>query len=174
MEPVYPVGSIIYVKRADPQDIQVGEAITFYLNRSTVATHQGTLEIPALELSLPVMDAWSDPDLKLAPCRYKGSAYLDDMIVAGHDYRTHFGNLYRLQTGEEVRSTDAEGNLFAYTVAEREKLAATAVEEMENGDWDLTLFTCAWGGKAREAVRCIRSIEDSAVERDAANQAPHP
>ncbi len=40
MEPVYPVGSIIYVKQAAPQDIQVGEAITFYLDRSTVATHQ--------------------------------------------------------------------------------------------------------------------------------------
>ncbi len=43
------------------------------------------------------------------------------------------------------------------------------VEEMENGDWDLTLFTCAWGGRSRVAVRCIRSIKDSAVERDAAN-----
>ncbi len=40
MEPLYPVGSIIYVKQASPQDVQVGEAITFYLNRSTVATHQ--------------------------------------------------------------------------------------------------------------------------------------
>ncbi len=40
MEPVYPVGSIIYVKKVDPHDVQVGEAITFYLNRSTVATHQ--------------------------------------------------------------------------------------------------------------------------------------
>lgn len=40
MEPVYPVGSIIYVKEVSPQDIQVGDAITFYLDRSTVATHQ--------------------------------------------------------------------------------------------------------------------------------------
>ncbi len=40
MEPVYPVGSILYVKQADPADVQVGQAITFYLNSSTVATHQ--------------------------------------------------------------------------------------------------------------------------------------
>ncbi len=40
MEPVYPVGSIIYVKQADPLDVQVGEAITFYLNGAAVATHQ--------------------------------------------------------------------------------------------------------------------------------------
>ncbi len=120
----------------------------------------GTLDIPALELSLPVMGAWSDPDLKLAPCRYKGSAYLDNMIVAGHNYRTHFGHLNQLQPGAEVRFTDAEGNLFLYTVAELEELAPTAVEEMEAGGWALTLFTCTWGGKARVAVRCMRSTED--------------
>lgn len=40
MEPVYPVGAIIYVKKAAPQDVQVGDAITFYLGSATVATHQ--------------------------------------------------------------------------------------------------------------------------------------
>ena len=35
----------------------------------------GLLEIPALGLSLPVMSEWSYPNLKLAPCRYSGSAY---------------------------------------------------------------------------------------------------
>lgn len=40
MEPVYPVGAIIYVKKAAPQDVRVGDAITFYLGGTTVATHQ--------------------------------------------------------------------------------------------------------------------------------------
>ncbi len=40
MEPVYPVGSMIYVKPVAPEDVQVGQAITFYLSGSTVATHQ--------------------------------------------------------------------------------------------------------------------------------------
>ncbi len=40
MEPVYPVGSMIYVKSVDPGDVQVGQAITFHLNASAVATHQ--------------------------------------------------------------------------------------------------------------------------------------
>lgn len=35
----------------------------------------GVLEIPSLGLSLPVMSEWSYPRLKLAPCRYHGSAY---------------------------------------------------------------------------------------------------
>jgi len=41
MEQIYPTGSLIYVKKTDPNEIQVGDAITFYIENSTiVATHQ--------------------------------------------------------------------------------------------------------------------------------------
>ena len=38
MEPVYPVGSVVYVKPAEPEDIQVGDTITFRLGTGTDAT----------------------------------------------------------------------------------------------------------------------------------------
>jgi signal peptidase len=41
MEPVYPVGSLIYVQRTAPESIHVGEAITFVLNEELdIATHR--------------------------------------------------------------------------------------------------------------------------------------
>ena len=41
MEPTYRTGSLIYVKKADPQDIKVGDPITFVLDENlTVATHR--------------------------------------------------------------------------------------------------------------------------------------
>lgn len=40
MQSVYPVGSIIYVKEVAPEEVQVGDAITFYLGGDTIATHQ--------------------------------------------------------------------------------------------------------------------------------------
>ena len=40
MEPVYPVGSMIYVKAAQPQEVEVGDPITFYLDEGLVATHR--------------------------------------------------------------------------------------------------------------------------------------
>jgi len=41
MEPLYPVGSLIYVEQVKPEEIRVGEAITFHMNdQGTVATHQ--------------------------------------------------------------------------------------------------------------------------------------
>lgn len=40
MEPQYPVGSLIYVHNASPEQVQVGDAITFSLDSGTLVTHQ--------------------------------------------------------------------------------------------------------------------------------------
>lgn len=116
----------------------------------------GKLDIPSLELSLPVMSEWSYPKLKLAPCRYQGSAYLDDLIICAHNYDAHFGRLKELEPGNEITFTDAAGNAFSYSVTETEVLATTDTEKMENEGWDLTLFTCTVGGEKRVTIRCER------------------
>ena len=118
----------------------------------------GVLELPLLGLELPVMESWSYPDLRVAPCRYSGSAYQDDMVVAAHNYKSHFGCLKELRLGDEVRFTDMEGNVFRYAVADLETLGKYDVEKMTSGDWDLTLFTCTYGGKSRVTVRCQRMV----------------
>lgn len=114
----------------------------------------GLLSIPVLDLELPVISQWSYPRLKIAPCRYGGSAYTGDLIIAGHNYKSHFGSLKNLKQGDTVSFTDMDGNVFTYEVAVLETLAPTAIEEMECGDWDLTLFTCTLGGSYRMTVRC--------------------
>lgn len=116
----------------------------------------GVLEIPVLGLKLPVASEWSYPNLRSSPCRYLGSAYQDNMIIAGHNYNRHFGRLKDLGIGDEIRFTDADGNIFNYQVADLESLPGTAVEDMEAGEWDMTLFTCTYGGKSRVAIRCRR------------------
>lgn len=114
----------------------------------------GVISVPVLDLTLPVMDDWSYPQLKIGPCRYKGSAYLNNMILCAHNYTTHFGRLSNLRVGDEITFTDVDGNEFLYEVAELETLAGTAVEQMQSGDWDLTLFTCTLSGQTRVTVRC--------------------
>jgi len=117
----------------------------------------GTVRVPALGLDLPVISRWSYPNLRIAPCRYEGSAYLDNLILAAHNYGSHFGNLKTLSQGDTVIFTDMDGNAFYYEVAVLETLKPTAVEEMESGGWDLTLFTCTIGGASRVTVRCERA-----------------
>ena len=116
----------------------------------------GVLCIPSLELVLPVINNWSDSNLKIAPCRYEGSAYQDNLIIAGHNYTAHFGKLGNMREGDTVIFTDMDGNVFTYKMAEWEILKPADMEGMESGDWDLTLFTCTLGGKSRITIRFKR------------------
>jgi sortase A len=114
----------------------------------------GVLRIPALSLELPVISEWSYPSLQIAPCRYAGSVYLNNMVIAAHNYYSHFGYLKKLSQGDEITFTDTDGNVFRYEVITLETLSPFAIEEMTSGDWDLTLFTCTVGGQSRVTVRC--------------------
>lgn len=114
----------------------------------------GVLNIPALELNLPIVSRWSYDALKHAPCRYSGTAYAGNLVICAHNYQAHFGRIKGLEIGEELCLTDAEGNEFRYAVAAVETLPPGAVEEMTAGEWPLTLFTCTVGGQYRVAVRC--------------------
>ena len=53
----------------------------------------GYVEIPVLGLKLPVMSEWDYNRLKLAPCRQFGSSRTDDLVIAAHNYESHFGHL---------------------------------------------------------------------------------
>ena len=149
---------------ADPSEVEIPDYILDPSREMPAveidgSVYIGVLTLPSLELELPVMETWSYPNLRIAPCRYSGSVYQDDMIIAAHNYRTHFGHLKELGTGDEVRFTDMEGNVFRYTVAELETLGKYDVDDMKSGDWDLTLFTCTYGGQSRVTVRCQRMAE---------------
>ena len=119
----------------------------------------GKISIPSIDIELPVTSEWSYDNLADAACRYDGSIYLNNMIIAGHNYASFFKNLKKVSVQDEIVFTDVEGNTFYYHVIETEILKPVNVEEMKSGDWDLTLFTCTVGGRARLAVRCERVNE---------------
>jgi len=118
----------------------------------------GTLYLPTIGRTLPVLNSWSGELLKIAPCRYLGSAYNDNLIIMAHNYDSHFGRLKKLQIGDPVTFRDVEDNDFEYEVVSLEILNPEDVQPMEEGDWDLTLFTCTIGGKTRVTVRCARIL----------------
>ena len=122
----------------------------------------GGVEIPAIDIKLPVMDECDDTRLTIAPCRYKGSVYGKDIVVAGHSYLRQFRLIRQLNIGDEVIFTDMDDNRFEYTVSSVEviepKDVSDMIEKQENDDWDLTLFTCTYGGDSRYTVRC--SLKD--------------
>ena len=122
-------------------------------------SYVGFIGLPTLEQELPVMADWSYPQLKLSPCRFTGSTVTDDLVILAHNYSYHFGSLQDLRVGDRVTFTDMDAKTHYYEVVALDVLGPYDVEEMTSGEFDLTLFTCNYTGKARVTVRCDRVEE---------------
>ena len=133
-----------------PEDVEMSEMVI------DGQRYIGFLTVPGLEVELPVMSDWSYPQLRKAPCRYYGTALGGDLVLMAHNYARHFGSISQLKEGDPVYFTDADGNVHCYAVAAVDVLVPTAVEEMTAAEFDLTLFTCTYGGKSRVTVFCDR------------------
>ena len=121
----------------------------------------GTLLIPALDLKLPVLSEWSYDGLKIAPGRYSGSTFTDDLTICAHNYAAHFGRLSGLDLGTAAEFRDMDGFTWTYELSEITELGPLDIDEMTEkspGDtWSLTLFTCTPGGETRVTVRFQRT-----------------
>lgn len=115
----------------------------------------GVIAIPALGLELPVAAEFSYQQLTVSPCRFSGSAYSGGLVVAAHNYPSHFGAINSLSPGDRVLFTDADGNVFEYSVCETELLNPGETAELKDQAWGLTLFTCTPAGSRRVTVRCV-------------------
>ncbi len=129
----------------------------------------GYIAIPGLQLELPVMSDWDYDRLKIAPCRQFGSSRTDDLVIAAHNYKNHFGRLSQLEAGDIVVFTDMDSIEATYEVALVDTLASTEVEAVQNSGYDLVLYTCTYGGKMRVTVFCNRT-DDSITALPGENQ----
>lgn len=153
--------------KADKASQEVLEQMQFdgtpnpYNNEMTVVEidgygYIGYLSIPDLNINLPVMSEWDYKRFKIAPCRYYGSTKSNDLVIAAHNYFCHFGKIAKLKPGDKISFTDMDGIVTDYQVDAIDILSPVAVEEMTNGEYDLTLFTCTYGSQSRITVRCVR------------------
>jgi len=117
----------------------------------------GYISIPAIGIDLPVMSEWSYPKLKISPCRQFGSSRTDDLVIAAHNYESHFGKIGTLAVGDEVTFTDMDGIENHYVIRKIEVHEPTDVDAVQNSGYDLVLYTCTYGGKTRVVVFCDRS-----------------
>ena len=120
----------------------------------------GYLSIPSIGLELPVMSQWSYAGLKIAPGRYSGSTYADNMVVCAHNYAKHFSPIKWLTEGAQVYFTDMAGTRTLYIVERQERLRPGDTEALSEPG--LTLLTCTPGGRSRVAVRCRRAAQKEA------------
>lgn len=119
----------------------------------------GILDIERFHLSLPIKVTCSDSDLKTTPGRYYGSVADGNLVIAGHNYNSHFGYIGSLEIGDEIVFTDIGGQKYNYVVSMKEVIDGNNSERMLAGEWDLTLFTCTVDGSNRITIRCKRTSE---------------
>jgi sortase A len=113
----------------------------------------GILSLPTLGIELAVIRDWSYPNLKVSACRYSGSPD-GQLVILAHNYDRHFGRLGSLTAGDGVVFTDTGGKEYRYAVTGTEIKGKYELQDIVSGDWDLTLFTCTYGGADRVVTRC--------------------
>ena len=116
----------------------------------------GYIEIPKLQKKLPVAATWDYEIMKSCPNRYKGKKYLEPLIILGHNYRSHFKDISRLDRGDEIIFTDVLGRSLYYTVDIMEIIDGNDITSMVSTDYDLTLFTCTFDRVNRVTIRAMR------------------
>lgn len=114
----------------------------------------GVLSVPAVSLTVPVLAEWSYYHLTLAPCRDCGSVETGDLVIAAHNYDTHFGRLSRIAPGDSVYFTDMAGSTTEYAAASVEQRDPSDAEGVRDSGYPLVLYTCSWDCTARVTVFC--------------------
>lgn len=116
-----------------------------------------TFEIPALSLSIPLLEGVSLTTLDRGPGHWPGTAlpgHRGNVVVAGH--RTSHGKIFRhideLVPGDEVIFTTAEGR-FVYAVTETTVVTPDAMYIIEQTDArTATLFACHPPGSTKQRI----------------------
>ncbi len=116
----------------------------------------GFILIPRFDLELPIMAEWDYDKLRIAPCRQFGSTKTDDLVIAGHNYKSHFGNIPNLNRGDIVIFTDMDNEVSSYAVESVVKIGPNDTDLVLYSDYDLILYTCDYGGRNRFTVNCRR------------------
>ena len=114
----------------------------------------GMIKIPEINLEIPIINEWSYDNLKISPNRFTGSLYTNDLIIAGHNYKKHFGPIKQLEPNDTIYFIDVYDKYYEYEIIEIEILNKNDIDKLMEYECDLTLFTCTNGGKDRHIIRC--------------------
>ena len=153
----------------EPEELRVEYTPVEYLNPEDLVMTEKTIRgyayigyicIPELGLELPVMSGWDYNKLQISPCRYSGTLRGEDLVIMAHNYSTHFGQISKLEEGSQVQFMDMDGKVWNYEVVAKDVLSAESIEEITDGEYDLSLFTCDKNRSYRVTIRCNRIEEE--------------
>lgn len=136
----------------------------------------GVIEIPSIDLRMPLARGADKQSLRVAAGWYPDSAEVGgagNAVILGHrmtGYGVHFNRLDELQAGDQVVITTSQSEVFTYTVTGSEvilpeNLMHTLAEHNEG--FILTLVTCTPTGVGSHRLLVYATLTDSAAQNAA-------
>lgn len=118
----------------------------------------GYLTIPSLQVEVAVLDEFDQNKLKIAAARQYGTTYDDDLVIAGYNYKWHFGRFNEIQIGDILAFTNMNGISVIYEVKNIDLVDPYDIEKIQDSDYDLVLYTSNISGKNKIAIFANRKL----------------
>lgn len=165
IEKVEKVEKVEDAKEEEPKTLEKFD-IEYTTDKGTKYKIDSILNIPSLGIYYPVISETTDELLKISLNKFWGGEpnSVGNYCIVGHNYDGKdilFGKLNKIQIGDIVELEDKTGKLLKYKVYNTYIVKPTDVactSQITNGRREMTLITCADGGKTRLIVKC-RAVE---------------
>lgn len=122
----------------------------------------GKLEIPKINLTTYMLAETTKETLNKSVTKLCGPKVngVGNLCVTGHNYHNDkmFGNLKKLENGDDIYVTDMKGNTIKYIVQDMYKVYPNEIDclsQETNGERQITLITCTTGAIKRLIVKAI-------------------
>ena len=117
------------------------------LNISNNISIIGSISIPKINISYPILERTSDELLKISVCRFSGPLpnRIGNLCIAGHNYRNKlmFSNLYKLNVDDSIFITDLNNTKVEYIIYDKFKTQETNLDcTKSSNNVEITLITC--------------------------------
>ena len=120
----------------------------------------GTINIPSINVSYPILTETSDSLLKISVCKFWGCDpnQVGNFCIAGHNYRNtrFFSKVPTLVVEDTIEITDLYNKTLRYSVYDKYTVDPTDVSctsQLTNGKKVVTLITCTNDSKQRVVVK---------------------
>lgn len=120
----------------------------------------GTVDIPTLDVSYPILSETTDDLLKVSVCKFWGGNpnEVGNLCIAGHNYRNNrfFSKVPNLKTGDIIEITDLNNKKLKYSIYDKytvDPRDVSCTSQLTNGKKIVTLITCTNDSKQRVVVK---------------------
>lgn len=107
----------------------------------------GSIEIPKINISYPIIENTTQDLLKVSVCRFSGPLpnRIGNLCIAGHNYKNNsmFSNLHKLNIGDLFYITDLNNTKLKYIIYDKFVVKANNLDcTQDTNGVEVTLITC--------------------------------